>query len=875
MTTIAINEIINARYIKVTNNDPTDGYVIVPELEVYNFNDDNVALNKPTSASSIYDNRLPEYMVDGNTNQVWGTGSGAGGVFAHTNKWESGEPEFIEVDLGAIINIKKIKVIQRTDWEGHINENFKLEIIDDNLNVVKTESLNYTNFIEYTYNEQPPLALTSMIMQDIINPNTTGTLTITFNQSIGEANLNAYVSLNPSYIGTLGEITSADGGLTYTGRVTRTPDMNRLNNKVNLNYNGITGEASYDVLSDSTLISNMSQIGSDIAGMSSTMAMSDNGETIAVGHRAYKGPLYTGEWHGITTVYKNINGTWTQLGNAFIGTNSESLGHYTILSGDGTRLAVSSDAYFNNSLKGSVSVYDWNGTNWVQVGSKLEGNTTNDKFGWGTDMSKDGNTVVIGAIGANFVKVYSYDVGTSDWVQKGNTLTGGSEFGGRTSISRDGNTIIVGEGGISINNNVKIYRYDVETNDWLQKGDTFTKGYQCKLSGDGEMLAITTELSSLSKLGTVKVYEWDGSSWRQKGNDINGNLLENTGFGMGINLNIRNENGIKLTISEYQRQNLGRVNIYEWDGANWVKKLNIDGTQNNEQFGYGVDMSRYGEQIVISSASSVTRVYNISRTIERTLLSVSLSDSTIKFPETGSTFEVKFSTNDKTIEEVQGNVTIDPIEAGTLTGVTLSNSGFSLVGTYNAATQTETTGNKLKYVEGELSGEVEFILSTAEKAISNICFRGEAKVLTREGYMEIREVKRGMRVQGEEIEEVTRTISKESEVVLMKAGSIMKNMPKEDTVITKEHKVLYKGRMVEAKELVNGSTIVYEKYNGETLYNILLSGEGKMVVNGMIVETLSPSNNIAKLYKIIKDYKEEEKKEIIRIYNEERNKKKR
>ena len=141
--------------------------------------------------------------------------------------------------------------------------------------------------------------------------------------------------------------------------------------------------------------------------------------------------------------------------------------------------------------------------------------------------------------------------------------------------------------------------------------------------------------------------------------------------------------------------------------------------------------------------------------------------------------------------------------------------------------------------------------------------------------MEIREVKRGMRVQGEEIEEVTRTISKESEVVMMKAGSIMKNMPIEDTVITKEHKVLYKGRMVEAKELVNGRTIVYEKYKGETLYNILLSGEGKMVVNGMIVETLSPSNNIAKLYKMLKGYKEEEKGEIIKIYNEERKKKNR
>jgi len=294
----------------------------------------------------------------------------------------------------------------------------------------------------------------------------------------------------------------------------------------------------------------------------------------------------------------------------------------------------------------------------------------------------------------------------------------------------------------------------------------------------------------------------------------------------------------------------------------------ITGTNSNIHYISEVDLSYYNSPI-----EEYSRVYRLERGIERTLLSMSMSDTTIKFPENGATFEVKFSTNEKTIEEVQGNVTIEPIEAGTLTGVTLSNSGFSLVGTYNAANQRETTGNKLKYVEGGLSVEVEFILSTAEKAISNICFTGESKVLTGEGYIEIRKVKKGMKVQGEEIEEVTRTISEEKEVVLMKKGSIMKNMPKEDTIITKEHKVLYKGRMVEAKEMVNGRTIVYEENKGETLYNILLSGEGRMVVNGMIVETLSPSNNIAKLYKIMKDYKEEEKREIIKIYNIERKRK--
>ena len=859
------------RYIRVEKNAAVEGdwHLHFAELEAYNNSNVNVALNKTSSASSEAYGGTKELANDGNTNGIYTNGS-----IWHSANDSNGS--WWEVDLGSEEVITTVKIYNRTDSDYYkkMLDGVEIKLLEGDRTVNQTFTFNYNSgnlsdplneIQEFTLSLA--LDISSIVMEDIINPNNTGELTITFNQSVIEPSMNEYITLDPSYIGTIGEITSSDGGTTYTGTITRTEDMNRLSNKVNLSYNGVSGEALYDVMADSSLLLNLSQIGENIVGISSSITMSDNGDIIAVSHRSYEHSGLTRA--GTTTVYKNISGTWTQLGNAFLGTqDNESLGHYTILSGDGTRITISSDAYFNNTLKGSVKVYDWNGTNWVQIGSKLEGNTTTDKFGWATDMSKDGNTLVVGAFVGNYVNVYTYNVGTNDWVQKGSTLTGSSEFGKIVSISRDGNTIMIGNTTEGI-----VYTYNVGTSDWVQKGNSFTPIISYKLSGDGEMVIIATETSNSSTYGTVKVYEWDSSSWIQKGNDINGSLLETTGFGITANsLNIKNENGIKLIISEYQRQNLGRVNVYEWDETNWVHNFNIDGTQNNEEFGYGVDMSRYGEHIVISSAISLTRVYNITPTIERTLLSMSMSDTTINFPENGATFEIKYSTNDKTLGEVQGGVSLDPVTAGTLTNLAMGNNGFSLQGTYNAATEKDTSGNKLNYVEGDLSGEVEFILNTTEKAISNICFTGEAKVLTSEGYIKIKDVKKGMKVQGKEIEEVTRTISKDKEIVLMKKGSIMKGMPKEDTQITKEHKVLYKGEMKGSKELVNGRTIVYEEYKGEVLYNILLEGEGegKMVVNGMIVETLCPSNNISKLYKIMKGYKEEEKKEIIRIYNEER-----
>jgi len=68
----------------------------------------------------------------------------------------------------------------------------------------------------------------------------------------------------------------------------------------------------------------------------------------------------------------------------------------------------------------------------------------------------------------------------------------------------------------------------------------------------------------------------------------------------------------------------------------------------------------------------------------------------------------------------------------------------------------------------------------------------------------IREIQMGMKVNGEEVKEVTRTKTEDKTLVIIKAGSLMKNMPLEDMQITKGHKVLYKNKMTEAKYLENG-----------------------------------------------------------------------
>lgn len=75
--------------------------------------------------------------------------------------------------------------------------------------------------------------------------------------------------------------------------------------------------------------------------------------------------------------------------------------------------------------------------------------------------------------------------------------------------------------------------------------------------------------------------------------------------------------------------------------------------------------------------------------------------------------------------------------------------------------------------------------------------------------------------------------------------------------------------MIAAKHFVNNFENVKKvKYNGETLYNVLMEEADKMMVNNLICETLDPENSIAKLYKLMSNLSEEEKRYIINKENE-------
>ena len=140
--------------------------------------------------------------------------------------------------------------------------------------------------------------------------------------------------------------------------------------------------------------------------------------------------------------------------------------------------------------------------------------------------------------------------------------------------------------------------------------------------------------------------------------------------------------------------------------------------------------------------------------------------------------------------------------------------------------------------------------------LSNICFPAGEMVLTDSGYKPIERVKKGIdTIRGETIVEVTATRTHDKTLVQIEKNAIIAGVPNKRTLVSNNHKLRFKGKMVTASQLVGRRGVISVPYSGQPLYNILLEKGSKMIVNGMIAETLSPKNNIALLYEYLNESK--------------------
>jgi len=370
------------------------------------------------------------------------------------------------------------------------------------------------------------------------------------------------------------------------------------------------------------------QLGSDIDGEANddqfgySVSFSADGTIFAAGAPIYDGG---GVQRGQARVFKRNDGTWTQLGSSFIGTEDlDWLGYAVSLSGDGTTVAIGVPRIGVGNARGMVQVYKWSGGAWIQQGTDILGEEDNDQFGSTLSISADGNTVAIGAptntgggIDRGHVRVFKMTGGA--WIQQGTDIDGeanSDQSGFSVSLAADGNSLAVGSylntGGGIFRGHVRVFKKIGGA--WIQKGTDIDgeanndlSGYAVSLSVDGSYLAIGAPINAGGGIsrGHVRVYKWTGGAWTQLGADIDGEAnSDQSGYSVSLSAD-----GFALAIGAYNNGGggsaRGHVRVYKWIGSAWTQQgADIDGEADIDLSGWSSSISADGTRVAIGAPTN-------------------------------------------------------------------------------------------------------------------------------------------------------------------------------------------------------------------------------------------------------------------------------
>lgn len=362
-----------------------------------------------------------------------------------------------------------------------------------------------------------------------------------------------------------------------------------------------------------TFSQNWVQQGSDIQGDAAddhfyNNAINSSGNSIVVGSKVDTGLGYIRAftWNGVN---------WIQKGSTIVGEQlDDRFGQEVAMNSDGDVIAVSSTFFDSVNVSiGKVDVFSWNGSDWIPLGSALKGDTTFDLFGLKVKLNGAGDIM---AVSSRYVdgfgvmlptgKVTMYQWDGFNWNQMGSSIecTGVSDnLGASIDISKDGLTLALSVAGTLSSGPTNVVKvYDWSGSDWSQRGSDITEGYAVQMWGLSISLdslgnrvavggpysdGVTTSPPPPSTYnGVVQVYNWNGSSWNQLGQTLQGSETF-SGFGSHVDLN---NAGSRLVVSEPTTDgagvDAGKIRTFEFSGSSWIEfSSGISGTLSDQMVG--------------------------------------------------------------------------------------------------------------------------------------------------------------------------------------------------------------------------------------------------------------------------------------------------
>ena len=259
---------------------------------------------------------------------------------------------------------------------------------------------------------------------------------------------------------------------------------------------------------------------------------------------------------------------------------------------------------------------------WKKLGSDIDGEASGDQFGESVSISSDGSIIAISAVnndgnGSNSGHVRVYEWNGSTWLQKGSDIDGeasGDKSGLSVSISSDGSIVAIGarynDGNGSNSGHVRVYEWNGSA--WVQRGididgeaSSDYSGTSVSLSSDGSVVAIgAPDNAGGFGGGHVRVYEWNGTIWSQVGSDLDGKWGDE--FGTSVALN---DDGKFISVGS-PHFSKGTTEVFQYVDGYWKNIAYLEGEGSFDYSGKVTAISGNGSIVVTSSNENDGNVQN-------------------------------------------------------------------------------------------------------------------------------------------------------------------------------------------------------------------------------------------------------------------------
>lgn len=337
-----------------------------------------------------------------------------------------------------------------------------------------------------------------------------------------------------------------------------------------------------------------------------SLAMGDSNTFIAGGPLSSANVTNAGE----ASVYEWNGTAWEQKGESFLGEFNGGYLGYSVSMPNSNLVAIGSP--YSDQMGpdyGSAAVYSWNGSIWQQKGQQLFGSVNGERIGISLCMP-DSLTLAtcrfvnpITGVASGSVQVQEFSGGS--WLPKGSLIPGDSlgDFFGFKIDMPSANTIAIGapytDGNGSSSGSVRIFDWDGVS--WLQRGVDIIGNVALEESGysismpDSNTVAIGSPYNGEFGLncGAVRVYNWDGVSWIQRGQTLYGDADEFESFGCSVSMSSSNYLLVGAVAGiDSDQWMTGKASLYRWEGSSWIQLgTTLYGENNSDQFGFSVSMA--------------------------------------------------------------------------------------------------------------------------------------------------------------------------------------------------------------------------------------------------------------------------------------------